>query len=103
MNSHEREVGLGTHMDIYDLLLISFDGVKILEKKGFDGRLGAEVLHANTGLSFRGGVHYNTSLHFESFSLGAGWSIHKIGLMYAYQSERIIHTSLHSLTLRVFF
>ncbi len=100
-----REVGVGTQFNIKDILLLSTDGVKKLEKSGFDILAGAEIIHARSGFSLRGGGQYNTSAAFQSFSLGAGLSLHKVGLHYGFKKElnTVIQDQIHSVALRVFF
>ena len=105
LSKETREVGAGIQFNIKDILLLSTDGVKRLEKSGFDILAGAEILHARSGLSLRGGGQYNTLNSMQSFSLGAGLSLHKVGLHYGFKRElnTDIKDQIHSIALRVFF
>lgn len=100
-----REVGVGAQFNVKDILLLSTDAVKKLTKPGFDILAGAEIIHARSGLSLRGGGQYNTAGAFESFSLGGGLSLHKVGLHYGFKQDlnTEIKDQIHSVALRVFF
>ena len=101
----KRELGVGSQLNIKDLLLISVDGVKALSQPGIVLQSGMEVLHASTGISVRGGVQYHIQKSLQSFSFGGGWSQYKIGIHYGFSHEVQGATpeTIHIMSLRVFF
>ncbi|MBI2026511.1 MAG: hypothetical protein HYS98_01660 [Deltaproteobacteria bacterium] len=103
LSKSSRELGAGIQVNFYDLLFLSADASKVLVGKSYDIRGGAEIVHLSSGVSFRAGSHFNTEDRFKSFSLGTGWSMHKVALMYGYQRELDVRESLHTLSLRIFF
>ena len=101
--SNSKILGAGVQLNIYDILLLSSDVSKNLSKKSFDVQTGAEIHHEKTGLSFRGGGHLNTSSSFQSYSLGAGWALYKLGFFYGFEKSLKKSESRHALSMRVFF
>ncbi|HLD74524.1 MAG TPA: hypothetical protein VJB34_06470 [Bdellovibrionota bacterium] len=105
LSKETREVGVGAQFNVKDILLLSLDGVKKENKPGYDILAGAEIIHARSGLSLRGGGQYNTERTFQSFSVGGGLSLHKMGLHYGFKQDlnTELKDQIHSVALRIFF
>lgn len=105
MTPSKRKLGLGSQLNIKDLLLISVDGSKVLSQPGIIVQSGMEVIHASTGISARGGVQYHIQKSLQSYSFGGGWSQYKIGIHYGFSHEvqGASPETIHIMSLRVFF
>ncbi|MBI2608806.1 MAG: hypothetical protein HYW47_04305 [Deltaproteobacteria bacterium] len=101
--SDSKILGVGVQLNIYDILLLSSDVSKNFSEKNFSLQTGAEIHHEKTGLSFRGGGHFNTTPSFQSYSLGAGWALYKLGFFYGFEQSLKKRELQHSLSMRVFF
>ncbi len=101
-----RSVGIGSRFQAYQFLFLSFDALKRLEQAwNKHGELhgGLEIVH-NNGVVVQSGLSISDDKTQNFYSLGGGWSEHKVAISYAFQNSMdSLRRATHALSFRIFF
>jgi len=102
----ERTFAMGARIQIADFFHVNTDILKRIDGPGFRNvslLTSFEVIKEN-GLNFQGGLALSDRSDKNLYSLGTGWSEHKLAVSYAFQnSMNGRFGQIHALSLRVFF
>ena len=97
---------MGARIQIADFFHVNADILKRIDGPGFRNvslLTSFEVIKEN-GLNFQGGLALSDRSDKNLYSLGTGWSEHKLAVSYAFQnSMNGRFGQIHALSLRVFF